>query len=265
MAKKKERLDKLLVARNLVPTRSKAQGLIMAGEVLVNGERVDKAGTAVLLDAVLELKSRLPYVGRGAYKLVGALDAFDIDVNGRLCADVGACTGGFTDVMLQRGAAKVYAIDVGSQQLHWKLRQDERVVVMERTNARYLESLPEIVSFAAIDVSFISLKLILPAVRQWLTDGAQRPDADIVALIKPQFEAGPEQVGKGGIVRKTAVHRQVLLNTLQWASANGFSIHGLIPSPIQGSTGNIEFLAWLQLKGDMAVDISALVDKTLSS
>ncbi|MEM7112340.1 MAG: TlyA family RNA methyltransferase [Chloroflexota bacterium] len=260
MAKqKKERLDKLLVARELAPTRSKAQGLIMAGEVLVNGERVDKAGTAVSLDATIELKNRLPYVGRGAYKLAGALESFDIGVNGRLCADVGACTGGFTDVMLQQGATKVYAIDVGSQQLHWKLRQDERVVVMERTNARYLESLPEFVHFAAIDVSFISLKLILPAVQKWLT-----PEANIVALIKPQFEAGPEKVGKGGIVRKTAVHQQVLQETLYWAQNNGFSIHGLIRSPIAGSNGNIEFLTWLKLGGKDGVDLTAVINQVLN-
>ena len=247
MAKaKKERLDKLLVDLDLAPTRSKAQGLIMAGEVLVDGQRVDKAGTAVSPTATIELLTPLPYVGRGGYKLAGALDAFGIAVNGRLAADVGACTGGFTDVVLQRGAVKVYAIDVGSQQLHWKLRQDERVVVMERTNVRYLESLPEPISFACIDVSFISLRLILPSVQQWLT-----ADADVVALIKPQFEAGPEKVGKGGIVRETAVHRQVLMDTLAWAQANGFVVKGLIRSPIEGSSGNVEFLVWLRLgEGD---------------
>ena len=197
--KKKERLDKLLVARGLVTTRAKAQGLIMAGEVLVAGQRVDKPGTAVALNADIELITPLPYVGRGGYKLAGALESFGLDVIGRICADVGACTGGFTDVLLQKGAARVYAIDVGYGQLDWKLRQDARVVVMERTNARYVESLPEAVSFVSIDVSFISLKLILPAVKKWLA-----PEADIVALIKPQFEAGPEQVGKGGIVRDTA-------------------------------------------------------------
>ncbi len=158
----------------------------------------------------------MPYVSRGGFKLAGALQAFGLDVTGRTCVDVGACTGGFTDVLLQNGAARVYAIDVGYGQLDWKLRQDPRVVVMERTNARYLESLPEAVSFVSIDVSFISLKLILPAVKKWIT-----PDADIVALIKPQFEAGRKQVGKGGIVKDPAVHGQVLTDLLTWSQENG--------------------------------------------
>ncbi|MCA9930269.1 MAG: TlyA family RNA methyltransferase, partial [Anaerolineales bacterium] len=162
MAKKKTRLDILLVERGLVPTRAKAKGIILAGEVMVDGQRVDKAGTAVSLDASIELKQPLPYVGRGGFKLAGALEKFGIDVNGRVCADVGACTGGFTDVLLQNGAVRVYAMDVGYGQLDWKLRQDERVVVMERTNARYVDALAEPVSFVCIDVSFISLKLILP-------------------------------------------------------------------------------------------------------
>ncbi|MEJ2749744.1 MAG: TlyA family RNA methyltransferase, partial [Anaerolineae bacterium] len=178
MAKNKERLDKLLVARDLTSTRSKAQGLILAGEVLVDGVQVDKPGTAVSLDAEITLKSPLPFVGRGGFKLAGALTEFGMGVNGRVCADVGACTGGFTDVLLQNGAARVYAIDVGYGQLDWKLRNDERVIVMERTNARYVEELAEPVSFVCIDVSFISLKLILPAVQNWLA-----AQADVVALI----------------------------------------------------------------------------------
>ncbi|MCP4427320.1 MAG: TlyA family RNA methyltransferase [Chloroflexi bacterium] len=241
MAAKKERLDKLLVQRGLVATRSKAQGVILAGEVTVNGERVDKAGTAVPVTAEIILKTPLPYVGRGGFKLAGALDEFGIDVNGRVCADVGACTGGFTDVLLQNGAARVYAIDVGYGQLDWKLRQDERVVVMERANARYVEALDESVSFVCIDVSFISLKLILPAVQKWLF-----PSADIVALIKPQFEAGRRQVGKGGIVKDTAVHRQVLTDLVTWAGERGLALAGLTRSSIVGAGGNIEFLAWLR-------------------
>ena len=254
MAKKKERLDKLLVERGLVLTRSKAQGVILAGEVLVDGARVDKPGTAVSLESTIELKAPLPYVGRGGFKLAGALKAFALDVVGAVCADVGACTGGFTDVLLQNGAARVYAIDVGYGQLDWSLRQDERVVVLERTNARYLELLAEPVNFVAIDVSFISLRLILPAVKQWLTG-----DASIVALIKPQFEAGPKQVGRGGIVKDTTVHRSVLLDLWQWFRENGLGVQGLITSPVTGAEGNVEFLVWLQVDredvlGETAVD-----------
>ena len=241
MAQKKERLDKLLVSRGLAKTRSRAQALIMAGEVSVDGQRVDKAGTQVPVDARIELEEALPYVSRGGYKLAGALDAFDISVSGLVCADVGACTGGFTDVMLQRGARLVYAIDVGYGQLDWGLRQDERVVVMERTNARYLESLPQQVSFVAIDVSFISLRLILPAVQKWLA-----PEANIVALVKPQFEAGREQVGKGGIVRDPAVHHQVLEELVDWCAEKGLGPSGIVRSPIEGTEGNVEFLLWLR-------------------
>jgi len=253
MAKKKERLDKLLVARGLVPTRSKAQGIILAGEVLVDGTMVDKPGTAVPLEAAIELKAQLPYVGRGGFKLAGALEAFDLDVTGNISADVGACTGGFTDVLLQNGASRVYAIDVGYGQLDWSLRQDERVVVLERTNARYLEDLGEPVNFVAIDVSFISLRLILPAVKQWLAEGAS-----IVALIKPQFEAGPKQVGRGGIVKDTAVHRAVLLELWQWLRENGFGVLGLTKSPVTGADGNIEFLVWLQVGAVDAIEETAV-------
>ncbi len=240
MASGKERLDKLLVERGLVETRSKAQAIIMAGEVTVDGQRVDKAGTAVPIEAEIDLAQPLPYVSRGGYKLAGALDTFGIDVAGRICADVGACTGGFTDVMLQQGAKRVYAIDVGQGQLDWKLRQNERVVVMERVNARHQDKLPEPVSFVAIDVSFISLRLILPSVQQWLAD-----DGEVVALIKPQFEAGPELVGKGGIVRDASVHQQVLESMLSWVTGNGWGVAGLMASPIHGAGGNREFLIWL--------------------
>ena len=259
MAKKKERLDKLLVDRGLVSTRSQAKGLIMAGEVLVEGQRVDKPGTAVLKDADLQIIAPMPYVSRGGFKLAGALQVFDLHVAGRICVDVGACTGGFTDVLLQRGAARVYAVDVGYGQLEWKLRQDPRVVVMERTNARYLESLPESAGFVSIDVSFISLKLILPAVQQWVL-----PAADIVALIKPQFEAGRKQVGKGGIIKDPQVHRQVLLDLLNWSEENGFSTVGLTRSPIQGAEGNIEFLVWLRPGGQKTADMMELIDAVLN-
>ncbi len=264
MAQKKERLDRLLVARGLAESRSRAQALIMAGEVFVEGVRADKAGMAVPTDAQVAVIAPLPYVSRGGFKLAAALEAFGLDVTGRVCADVGACTGGFTDVLLQNGAARVYAIDVGYGQLDWKLRQDERVVVLERTNARHLEALPEPVSFVAIDVSFISLRLILPAVQGWLT-----PQADIVALIKPQFEAGREQVGKGGIVREPAIHRQVLAELATWFADNGLTPAGLIRSPIEGSEGNVEFLVWLQpgqpATFDVHAAIAAVTDDTASA
>lgn len=253
MAQKKVRLDKLIWERGLVESRSKAQGVILAGEVLVDGVRVDKPGTAVSPDAIIEVKTPLPYVSRGGLKLAGALAAFGVAVDGRTCADVGACTGGFTDVLLQNGAVRVYAIDVGYGQLDWKLRQDERVVVMERTNARYLESLSEPVTFVCIDVSFISLKLILPAVQKWLAD-----DGDIIALVKPQFEAGPAQVGKGGIVRDTAVHQAVLLDLLAWVGSHGLAACGLMRSPVTGSDGNVEFLLWLRQGERGMVDVETV-------
>lgn len=257
MAKDKERLDVLLVERGLMPSRARAQASIMAGEVRVNGERVDKAGTPVPRDATIEVAAPMPYVGRGGFKLAGALDTFGVAVANRVCADVGACTGGFTDVLLQRGAARVYAIDVGQGQLDWKLRQDQRVVVMERTNARYLESLPEPVSLVVIDVSFISLRLILPAVARWVDSAA-----DVVALIKPQFEAGPESVGKGGIVRDMAVRRRVLEEVLDWAAAHGWGVAGLVRSSLVGADGNVEYLVWLRWGGASA-DVAALIEIAL--
>ena len=255
MAKNKARLDILVVEYQLASTRAKAKGMILAGEVMVNGERVDKAGTAVSREAKITVKNSLPYVGRGGLKLAGALSAFDFNVTDRICADVGACTGGFTDVMLQNGAARVYAIDVGYGQLDWRLRQDERVTVMERTNARYVEALNETITFAAIDVSFISLRLILPAVKKWLDPSQQ---TDIVALIKPQFEAGRKQVGKGGIVKDTAVHKQVLITILDWATEAGLAPIGLIRSPVTGADGNVEFLVWLRPAGERSVGETAV-------
>jgi 23S rRNA (cytidine1920-2'-O)/16S rRNA (cytidine1409-2'-O)-methyltransferase len=241
MAKDKERLDILLYERGLVVTRSRAKAVIMAGEVLVDGQRIDKPGTKVTREAEIQLIAPMPYVSRGGYKLAGALDLFKIDIKGKICADVGACTGGFTDVLLQRGSIRVYAIDVGYGQLDWKIRQDPRVVVMERTNVRYLEELPEPVEFISIDVSFISLKLVLPPVQKWLVS-----NGDIVALIKPQFEAGPQQVGKGGIVKDKTVHRQVLEEILNWSLENDLAPQALITSPIKGSDGNREFLVHLR-------------------
>ncbi len=238
---RKERLDLVLVERGLVESRSAAQKLILAGQVFVGESRADKPGTLVAIDASIRLRQGLPFVSRGGVKLQAALDVFTLDVAGLVCADVGASTGGFTDCLLQRGAARVYAIDVGYGQLGWKLRRDPRVVVLERTNARYLTSLPEPIDLATIDVSFISLTLILPAVSRWLQANGQ-----VVSLVKPQFEAGREQVGKGGVVRDAAIHADVLRRVLNWANTHGLTPIGVTRSPITGPAGNVEFLAQLR-------------------
>jgi 23S rRNA (cytidine1920-2'-O)/16S rRNA (cytidine1409-2'-O)-methyltransferase len=274
---KKIRLDQLLVQRGLAETRSKAQALIMAGAVRVAGAAGAKAGELVPGDAQIEVAGALPYASRGGYKLAHALDTFSLSPAGLIAVDVGASTGGFTDVLLQRGAARVYAVDVGYGLLDWRLRQDARVVVVERTNIRYLEALPPaenreprtenrqgdqetrrpgdqeteqsaicnlqsaiLAQCATIDVSFISLRLALPALRRLI-----RPEAWVVALIKPQFEAGAEQVGKGGVVRDPAVHAAVLREVLAFAARIGLPPHGLARSPITGPAGNVEFLAWV--------------------
>jgi 23S rRNA (cytidine1920-2'-O)/16S rRNA (cytidine1409-2'-O)-methyltransferase len=254
----KERLDLLIVERGLAESRQQAQRLIMAGQVAVDGRVVDKPGTRVPVASPVTMAGGLPYVSRGGHKLAAALDAFELDVSGWLVADVGASTGGFTDCLLQRGAAQVYAIDVGYGQLAWKLRQDPRVVVMDRTNARYLEVLAGPVHLATIDVSFISLKLILPAVLGWLQEEGQ-----IVALIKPQFEAGRDQVGKGGVVRDPAVHRTVLENLITWAVSKEMGLMGLLRSPITGPAGNVEFLAhWVPGRAT-AVDVASLIESSV--
>jgi 23S rRNA (cytidine1920-2'-O)/16S rRNA (cytidine1409-2'-O)-methyltransferase len=241
----KQRLDILMVEKELAPSREKARALIMAGEVLVSGQQVDKPGTRIDIAAEITVKAKPRFVSRGGDKLAGALEAFPIEVGGRVCADVGASTGGFTDCLLQNGAAKVYALDVGYGQIAYTLRTDPRVVVMERTNVRYVEALPERVSLVVMDASFISLKLLLPAIKHWLT-----PTADIIPLIKPQFEAGQHDVGKGGVVRDTQVHARVLDEVLTFAAAQGFAMHGLIRSPLKGPAGNVEFLAWLGWGGE---------------
>jgi 23S rRNA (cytidine1920-2'-O)/16S rRNA (cytidine1409-2'-O)-methyltransferase len=242
----KIRLDHLLVQRGLVESREKGQRLIMAGEVLVNDQVVDKPGQPVPADSVVRIKEPLPYVSRGGFKLAAALDRFPIPIENAICADVGASTGGFTDCLLQRGAARVYAIDVGYGQLNWKLQTDPRVVIMDRTNARYVESMPEPIDVAVVDASFISLRLILPAVLKWMQTEANGAGAHVVALIKPQFEAGRDKVGPGGVVRDPAIHAEVLRTMWETVSAIGFSPIDLIRSPIEGPAGNIEFLAWLR-------------------
>ena len=243
----KTRLDVLLVERGLQQSRQKAQATIMSGLVFVGGQRVDKPGTAVANDAEIEVRGNaLRYVSRGGLKLEKAMATFPISLDGAVCADIGASTGGFTDCMLQNGAAKVYAVDVGYGQLAWKLRSDERVVCLERTNARYLshEQIPQELDFASIDVSFISLKLILPAVWGVLKDGGH-----VACLVKPQFEAGKEKVGKKGVVRDPAVHLEVLEHFLEHAKEANFTVLGLTFSPIRGPEGNIEYLGYL-VKGE---------------
>ncbi|MDP3046782.1 MAG: TlyA family RNA methyltransferase [Chloroflexota bacterium] len=233
----KSRLDLLLVTRGLATTRERAQALVLAGEVLVDGLPAAKPGMSVSADAALAVRAGLPYVSRGGIKLAHALDAFGLDVTGRVALDVGASTGGFTDCLLQRGAARVYAVDVGYGQLDWKLRQDPRVVVLEKTNIRHLKALPEQPTLAVADASFISLRLVLPAV--WRLVASQ---ADAVVLVKPQFEAGRSQVGKGGVVRDPAIRQAVVDDLAAWAVANGWQVGGVVTSPITGPAGNVEFL-----------------------
>jgi 23S rRNA (cytidine1920-2'-O)/16S rRNA (cytidine1409-2'-O)-methyltransferase len=241
----KQRIDLLLVERGLAESRNRAQRLVMAGEVRVDGEMVHKSSTQVPEDAKIEVMQRPKYVSRGGKKLAAAIEAFRVDAADKICADVGASTGGFTDCLLQNGAKRVYAIDVGYGILHWKLRNDPRVVVMERTNARYLAKLPELVSLVTIDASFISLSLLLPAVKGWF-DGEK---GQVIALIKPQFEAGRKAAAKhAGVIKDEAVHKKVIHEILSNALALGFTPVGLIPSPIKGPKGNVEFLVDLRLE-----------------
>ena len=238
---KKTRLDQLLVDRGLVESRSKAQALVLAGCVFSGERRLDKAGQAVAIDAPVEVRGQdHPWVSRGGLKLAHALDVFALDPAGLVCLDVGASTGGFTDVLLSRGAERVYAVDVGHGQLAWKLRQDPRVVVLERTNARHLSAtdVPEPIDLVVCDASFIGLQTVLPAAL-----ALTRPGARSIALIKPQFEVGKERVGKGGVVRDPALHREVCDRIEQWfGRLPGWSVLGITESPIKGPEGNTEFL-----------------------
>jgi 23S rRNA (cytidine1920-2'-O)/16S rRNA (cytidine1409-2'-O)-methyltransferase len=238
----KMRVDMLMVQRGLAESCSQAQRLVMAGQVRVTSQVVAKSSDLVNPEAQIEVETGPAFVSRGGEKLLAALQAFAIQVNDRICADVGASTGGFTDCLLQNGAAKVYAIDVGYGILHWKLRSHPRVISMERTNARFVQSLPEPVSLVTVDASFISLKTLLPVVRHWFPlDGG-----DVLTLIKPQFEARREEARRGeGVIRDPLVHRQVLLDVLSYAAQQGYALTGLIPSPLRGPKGNIEFLAHL--------------------
>lgn len=240
----KKRLDLLLVEKGIAPSREKAKALIMAGTVMADGERADKAGE--LYDAkTVKLKligDQLRYVSRGGLKLEKAMNSFPIELNGKICMDIGASTGGFTDCMLQNGAQKVYAVDVGYGQLAWSLRTDERVINLERTNIRYLEKekVPDTVDFASIDVSFISLTLVLPVMKTFLKQGGEA-----VCLVKPQFEAGKGKVGKKGVVREPSIHLEVLQNILDFCNRNGLFVAGIDFSPVKGPEGNIEYLYYL--------------------
>ena len=261
----KTRLDVLLTERGLLDSRQKAQATIMSGIVFVNGQRVDKVGTAVANDAQIEIRgATLQYVSRGGLKLEKAMQTFPLDLHDKICADIGASTGGFTDCMLQNGAKKVYAVDVGYGQLDWKLRNDARVVCMERTNARYLthEEIPDELDVASIDVSFISLKLIFPALY-----GLLRQGGEIACLIKPQFEAGREKVGKKGVVRDPAVHLEVLEHFLIHAKENHFTVLGITYSPIRGPEGNIEYLGFLRKSEEPSamIDLNAIVEASHST
>lgn len=247
MASRSERLDKLLVQRGLTPSREKAQALILAGCVSVDGRPMTQSGHKVREDAQIEIRGQdHPYVSRGGLKLAHALDAFGLDVTGLVAMDVGASTGGFTDCLLQRGARRVYAVDVGYGQLAWKLRQDPRVVVLERQNIRSLDPtrIPEPIQCAVVDVSFISLRLVLPKVTAFLAE-----ESLLVALIKPQFEAGREYVGKGGVVRDPVVHDQVCRSVAGAAEASGLDVIGITPSPLLGPKGNREFLLAARRRG----------------
>jgi 23S rRNA (cytidine1920-2'-O)/16S rRNA (cytidine1409-2'-O)-methyltransferase len=262
----KVRLDLLLVERGLAESRAKAQALVMAGQVRVDGQVEIKASAQIAPEALLDLEMGPRFVSRGGDKLEAALIAFPLDVSGRVCADLGASTGGFTDCLLQHGAAKVYTIDVGKGILHWKLRSDPRVVIMEETNARYVESLPEPVSLVTIDASFISLKILLPVVKNWLPSLKGRGagvEGEILALIKPQFEAGRKESAKHkGVIRDPAVHKAILQDVLSFAQGRGLGVRGLLRSPVQGPKGNIEFLAWLVM-GSGLPDVQALVEEMI--
>lgn len=256
------RIDRLLVERGLVESREKATKLILAGDIFVDGERVDKAGALASPEVELELRGRSPYVSRGGEKLVHALDHFNVPVVGRICIDVGASTGGFTDCLLQRGATRVYAVDVGTGQLDARLRRDPRVVVMEQTNARALDPriFPEHPTLGVIDVAFISLEKVMPAVF-----GVLAPRADVITLVKPQFEVGRNLVGKGGVVRDPALHRQVVARLARYSVLRGWHVLGVTASPLRGPKGNREFFLHLCTHGRTASNIETMISRIVEA
>lgn len=256
----KERVDVLLVQRGLAESRSQAQRLVMAGQVRASGQIVYKPAVKLPPDTLLEVEQAPRFVSRGGEKLVAALEGFDLHPQGQVCADVGASTGGFTDCLLQHGAARVYAIDVGQGILHWKLRNDHRVVVMEKTNARYVTGLPENVGLVTVDASFISLKILLPVITNWFPSQG----GDVIALIKPQFEAGRKAVSRGsGVIRSPDIHREVLQDILSLALDQNYYPNRLLRSPIVGPKGNIEFLAWLSYPKRGEKNLGELVESVL--
>ena len=256
------RIDRVLVERGLVESREQAARLLLAGEVLVDGKRVSKAGALVARDAGVELQGRSPFVSRGGEKLAHALDAFQLKVTGRVCLDVGASTGGFTGCLLQRGAGRVYAVDVGVGQLDAKLRKDPRVVVMEKTNARALDPriFGEQTTLAVIDVAFISLEKILPSVF-----GVLAPRGEVIALVKPQFEVGREAVGKGGVVRDPALHRQAVARLARYAVLRSWHVLGVTASPLRGPKGNREFFLHCSSHGRTASDLESMIDRSVEA
>ena len=256
--KARSRLDEAVVARGLADSRSRARALILAGDVTVNGAVVSRAGAPVRADDRVALAEKPRFASRGGEKLAHALARFGVEVAGWTAADLGASTGGFTDCLLQAGARRVYAVDVGYGQLAERLRLDPRVVVLDRTNARSMEALPEPVDLVTIDVSFISLRLILPVAARLLV-----PRGTCIPLIKPQFEAGPREVGKGGVVRDPAIHRRVLAEVLTAAHEAGFGVRGVVASPLRGPAGNVEFLAHLEAGSDLG-DLSAMIEAAIA-
>lgn len=260
----KERLDVLIANRGLAESRERAKAYIMAGVVYVNGQKEDKAGLKIDVTSQIEVREKMRYVSRGGFKLEKAMAQFPITLTDKICMDVGASTGGFTDCMLQNGAQKVYSIDVGYGQLAWKLREDPRVVCMEKTNMRYVthEEVPDEIDFSSIDVSFISLTKILLPVYNLLKDGGE-----VAALIKPQFEAGREQVEKHGVVKDSKVHKQVIIKVWEYALSIGFSVHGLDFSPIKGPEGNIEYLIYLKkdAEAESGLEVEGLTEQVVKA
>jgi len=256
----KIRIDILLTECGLAETRQEAHALVMAGQVKVGDQVVFTPATKVPRDAQLRIDKGPQFVSRGGEKLAAALDAFEIGISGKICADIGASTGGFTDCLLQHGAACVYAIDVGKGILHWKLRQDPRVVVMEGTNARYVESLPDQIDMVTVDASFISAKMLLPVIQSWISSG----NGEVIVLVKPQFEAGRAEVSRGeGVIRDPAIHRRVLMDILEFSQKIGYQVQGLIRSPLKGPKGNIEFLSLLRYPLITGNDINKLIYELL--
>jgi 23S rRNA (cytidine1920-2'-O)/16S rRNA (cytidine1409-2'-O)-methyltransferase len=253
---KKFRIDVLLVEQGLVDSRSKAQRLVMAGQVRVNDQVVQKPSILFPGDVAISIDPGQNYVSRGGEKLAAALESFQIEVGGLVCADVGASTGGFTDCLVQHGAEKVFAIDVGKGVLHWKMRQEQKVIVLEGVNARNLRELPDDIDLATIDVSFISSKVLLPVIRGWFRDSG----GQVILLIKPQFEAGKSEVSRGkGVIRDPDVHQQVLREVLEFAQDSHYQILGLIKSPLSGPKGNMEFLAWFESSFTSRIDVELLI------